>query len=307
MTQIVLETVNLSKSFGAKKAVDRLNLQVESGDIYGFLGPNGSGKTTTIRMLLNLIYPDEGQIAIHGHDVATDFLAAIRQVGAIVETPQFYNYLTGRQNLVQMANLVPDLPKTRIDEVLELVGLSKRSKDKVKTYSLGMKQRLGIARALLHRPSLVILDEPTNGLDPQGMIEVREMIARLAKDEGITFFISTHLLHEVEQVCNKVAIIQNGRLLAQGSVQGLLSTEHEVVRVCTSRPEAAKDLLGNLPFVKLVELSAEGLTVQLEKGSSAQLNLSLVSKNIPVEYLIPEHQSLEKFFLEMTKGGDQIV
>lgn len=307
MNQIVLETLHLSKSFGANKVVDDLNLQVESGDIYGFLGPNGSGKTTTIRLALHLIHPDDGRVLINGHDVQTDFTQAISQVGAIVETPQFYSYLSGRDNLRQMANLIPDLPKGRVDEVLELVGMSKRAADKVKTYSLGMRQRLGIARALLNNPRLVILDEPTNGLDPQGMIEVREMIAQLAAEQQITFFISTHLLHEVEQICNKVAILQRGKLLAQGKVHDLLNTENEVVEVCTPNPREAMAILLGLPFVKAMDPSARGFTAHLEKGHSAELNHRLIAQQIRVDYLIPQQQSLEKFFLELTKGGDQIA
>lgn len=307
MNQTILETVNLSKSFGTKKVVDDLHLQVESGDIYGFLGPNGSGKTTTIRLILHLIHPDQGQVLINGHDVQTDFIQAISQVGAIVETPQFYPYLSGRDNLQHMANLIPGLPKGRVEEVLELVGMSKRANDKVKTYSLGMKQRLGIARALLSNPKLVILDEPTNGLDPQGMTEVREMIARLAAEQQITFFISTHLLNEVEHICNKVAILQQGKLLAQGKVRDLLNTENEVVEVCTPAPRESMATLLGLPFVKAMDASSRGFTVHLEKGHSAELNRLLITNQIQVDYLIPQQQSLEKFFLELTKGGDQIA
>lgn len=307
MNQTILETVNLSKSFGTKKVVDDLHLQVESGDIYGFLGPNGSGKTTTIRLVLHLIHPDQGQVLINGHDVQTDFIQAISQVGAIVETPQFYPYLSGRDNLQHMANLIPGLLKGRVEEVLELVGMSKRANDKVKTYSLGMKQRLGIARALLSNPKLVILDEPTNGLDPQGMTEVREMIARLAAEQQITFFISTHLLNEVEHICNKVAILQQGKLLAQGKVRDLLNTENEVVEVCTPAPRESMATLLGLPFVKAMDASSRGFTVHLEKGHSAELNRLLITNQIQVDYLIPQQQSLEKFFLELTKGGDQIA
>lgn len=307
LKEIVLETRNLSKSFGDKLAVNNLNLQVEAGDIYGFLGPNGSGKTTTIRMVLNLIHPNQGEIILNGYDVHTDFKKAIAQVGAIVETPHFYTYLTGRQNLEQMAKLVPGCSKNRVDEVLRLVGLANRGKDKVKTYSLGMKQRLGLARALLNNPKLVILDEPTNGLDPQGMKEVRELITRLAKEEGITFFISTHLLYEVEQICNKVGILRRGTLLAHGQVQSLLNYEDEVVEVCTPSPEQVESLLSGISYVKAYELSKKGVQVRLEKGSSAKLNHLLVSKEITIDYLIPKNPSLENFFLEMTKGDEQIA
>lgn len=213
----VIEFVNLCKSFNGKKIIDNISFNVEEGDVFGFLGPNGSGKTTTIRMLVNLIYPNEGTIKINGYDLKSDFYKAIEKVGAIVETPRFYPYMSGRKNLQLMANLINNMPKGRVDEVLEIVGLSSRAKDKVKTYSLGMKQRLGIANALLNNPMLVILDEPTNGLDPQGMNEIRDLVCELASKKNITFFISTHLLHEVEQICNKVAILHHGKIVSQGS------------------------------------------------------------------------------------------
>ena len=168
-------------------------------------------------MPVNLIYPNEGTIKINGYDLKSDFYKAIEKVGAIVETPRFYPYMSGRKNLQLMANLINNMPKGRVDEVLEIVGLSSRAKDKVKTYSLGMKQRLGIANALLNNPMLVILDEPTNGLDPQGMKEIRDLVCELASKKNITFFISTHLLHEVEQICNKVAILHHGKIVSQGS------------------------------------------------------------------------------------------
>lgn len=307
MKQVVLETVNLRKAFRGKLAVADLNLQVEAGDVYGFLGPNGAGKTTTIKLLLNLIFPDQGHVLLNGYDIRENFKEAIAGVGAIVETPYFYLYLSGRENLLQMARLVPGLNPGRVDEVLEIVGMAGRAKDKVRTYSLGMKQRLGIALALLNNPQLIILDEPTNGLDPQGMMEVRELISRLATEEKITFFISTHLLHEVEQICNKVGILQQGRLLAQGSVAELLRTEYETVEICTSTPEKVSGLLRDLPFVKATDLSERGLLVQLDKGHSARLNHLLVTGGAMVDYLIPQSQSLEQFFLDLTKGDGQIA
>lgn len=223
--KVLLETNNLTKTFGTRTAVDRLSLRVEEGDIYGFLGRNGSGKTTTIRMITGLVYPDAGEVLIGGVDLRTNFKPAISQVGAIVENPVFYGYLSAYDNLCLMANLLPGITQKRVDEVLEMVGLRNRAKDKVRAYSLGMKQRLGIANALLGDPRLIILDEPTNGLDPQGMREIKEMIAQLASERGITFFISSHLLHEVEQICTKVGIVQDGRLLAEGKVASIVPPE----------------------------------------------------------------------------------
>lgn len=220
-SNVLLQTRNLTKSFGDRKIIDRLNLHVMKGDIYGFLGRNGQGKTTTIRLVTGLIFPDSGDVMIDGRHLRNDFKNAISNVGAIVESPSFYGYLSGYDNLKLMANLIPGIKKDRIDEVLDMVRLSHRAKDKVKTYSLGMKQRLGIANALLGSPKLIILDEPTNGLDPQGMKEIKEMIVQLAADRNITFFISSHLLHEVEQICNRVGIIDNGTLLCEATMDEL--------------------------------------------------------------------------------------
>jgi ABC-2 type transport system ATP-binding protein len=200
---MLIETNNLVKYFGKRKVIDNLSLSVAEGDIYGFLGPNGSGKTTTIRMLLGLVHPNSGTIKLSGYDIKTDFDKGIAQIGAIVENPSFYTYLSGYENLQLMANLHPGLPKGRIDEVLDTVRLKERANDKVRTYSLGMRQRLGIAMALLNSPKLVILDEPTNGLDPQGMKEVKDLILGLAKEMGISFFISTTNRRKSSAACRR--------------------------------------------------------------------------------------------------------
>ncbi len=233
ISNTLLETRNLTKSFRGRKIVDNLNLKVMKGDVYGFLGRNGQGKTTIIRMITGLIFPDSGDVMINGYNLKTDFKRAISQVGAIVESPTFYEYLSGYENLSLMANLVPSLDKSRIDEVLEIVRLTSRAKDKVKTYSLGMKQRLGIANALLNDPQLIILDEPTNGLDPQGMKEIKEMIVQLSSEKNITFFISSHLLHEMQQLCNRIGIINDGKLLVEGNVNELVgnSTENSLEKL----------------------------------------------------------------------------
>lgn len=221
-TKPLLETRKLTKSFQGKMIIDHLDLKINKGDVYGFLGRNGQGKTTTIRMLTGLIFPDSGEVEINGLHMKKDFKQAISQIGAIVENPTFYDYLSGYENLLLMVHLIPGIGKEKITEVLEIVGLTKRAKDKVSTYSLGMKQRLGIANALLNDPQLIILDEPTNGLDPQGMIEIKEMILQLSSEKGITFFISSHLLHEIGQICNRVGILNDGRLLAEGDVSELI-------------------------------------------------------------------------------------
>lgn len=304
---VLIETKNLNKFFGKRKVINNLNLCVEAGDIYGFLGPNGSGKTTTIRMLLGLIYPNEGQIFLNGFDIKTHLEKAIIEVGAIVENPSFYSYLSGYDNLRLMANLYPGLQMSRIEEVLAIVKLEDRAKDKVKTYSLGMKQRLGIAMALLNNPKLIILDEPTNGLDPQGMKEVKELIAQLATEKGITFFISSHLLNEVEQICSKVGVLKNGQLVAQGDVKELLTTKYEVVEVDTPDKDKAVSVLASIEFVKSVTPSEKGVLVEMDKGNSSKLNQLLISNGVEVNLLTQQSNSLEKFFFELTEGGEKNV
>lgn len=297
----VIEISNLSKSFGNKKIIDNIDLTVKEGDVFGFLGPNGSGKTTTIRMMLNLIHPDGGFIKINGYDLKRDFNKAINRVGAIVESPRFYPYLSGRKNLELMANLMDEVSRDRIDEVLELVSLTNRAGDKFKTYSLGMKQRLGIANALLNNPRIIILDEPTNGLDPNGMKEIRDLICELSTKEKITFFISTHLLHEVEQMCNKVAILHKGRILAKGVVEDLLNMDYETIEISTPLPKEALSLLQEHNYVKRAQESQKGIIAQIEKGYSAEINKYLVKNSINVKYLTPNNQSLEEFFIQLTK------
>lgn len=217
----LLETLGLTKRFGERTAVNGVGIRVEEGDIYGFLGSNGSGKTTVIRLATGLMHPDSGEVRIAGYDLKTDFKRAIGHVGAIVENPAFYPHLSAFDNLKLMANLIPGAGRRSVQQALETVGLQERAGDKVRSFSLGMRQRLGLAGALLHRPKLVILDEPTNGLDPQGMREIKELIVRL-RDEGMTFMLSSHLLNEVEQLCTRVGVVHRGRLLMEGKVEELL-------------------------------------------------------------------------------------
>ena len=300
----IIEVHNLSKSFKGKKIIEDISFNVKKGDIFGFLGPNGSGKTTTIRMLVNLIYPDGGHITIDGYDLRRDFKNAINVLGAIVETPKFYPYLSGRKNLELMANLSGNVSKGRVDEVLAEVGLKERSKDKVGTYSLGMKQRLGIANALLNNPKIVILDEPTNGLDPQGMKEIRDLVTNLAMEKNITFFISTHLLHEVEMICNRVAILNKGKIIATGKVKELLNINHEIIEVCTSQGEKSIDILNNLEYVKEINKSSRGIMLKIDKGYSYKINKILINNLVDVEYIIPNNQSLESYFINLINGEE---
>lgn len=303
----VLEVSNICKSFNGKKVINDISFKVEAGDVFGFLGPNGSGKTTAIRIILGLVHLDAGMVKINGYDIKKSFYKAIKHVGAIVENPSFHGYLSAYDNLMQIANLHPDVPVTRVNEILEYVGLKSRAKDIVKTYSLGMKQRLGIALALINEPTIVFLDEPTNGLDPQGIIEIRELITRLAEEQGITFFVTTHNLHEVEQVCNKVGILKMGRLIAQDYVTNLLYKDKEVINVYTDKTDQALKLLQNTQYVSSQEAVPYGFRIKLDKGFSGELNKLMVENNIKVDYIIPENQTLEQFFIELTGGENKDV
>ncbi|MBO8172560.1 MAG: ABC transporter ATP-binding protein [Bacillaceae bacterium] len=302
-----LDVQDLHKSFGDKHVIRGVSFRVEHGDIFGFLGPNGSGKTTLIRMILNLVHPDRGRVLINGYDTRTRFLQAIASVGAVVESPSLYLHLTARQNLKLIANLHPELPVERIDEILDLVGLSGRGDEKVKNYSLGMKQRLGIAQALIHNPNLVFLDEPTNGIDPQGVIEIRELITRLARDHGITFFITTHQLHEVEQICNRVAILKNGHVIEEGFVEDLLNREEDEVEVVTRDRDRAMAIIEKQPYVKDVSRASDRLKVRVEQGTTGQLNRELITQGITVDYLVPVRTTLEHYFIERTEGEAHAV
>ena len=307
--EYVLEVSNLKKKYGNKTVVKNIDLNISKGDVFGFLGPNGAGKTTTIRMILGLIKIDGGSVIVNGYNMKNNFCNAIEKIGAVVETPRFYEYLSAYKNLKQIANIHENVVDEKIKEVLEMVGLSKRQNEKVKNYSLGMKQRLGIARALLNNPQLVILDEPTNGLDPQGMKEVREMISELATKKDITFLISTHLLNEVEQICNRVAILNEGEIVIEGAVNDLLNRENETIEIYTENKdkELVKKYIKSLDYAECVSVTSKGIIIEVVKGYTSKLNSYLISKNVEVSYLIPRNESLEDYFIEITKGGEQIA
>jgi ABC-2 type transport system ATP-binding protein len=220
-TDVVLSAERLAKRYGDREVVTDATFQLHRGEVFGFLGPNGAGKTTTIRMLVGLVKPTRGRVVIDGHDVAREFEAAMRRVGCIVETPDLYPFLTGRENLEHFARMIGDGAERRIDELAALVNMSGRLDDTVRTYSLGMRQRVGIAQALLSDPSVLILDEPTNGLDPAGIRNMRGLIRHLAKDRGLAVFVSSHLLGEIERTCDRVAIVHRGETLASGLLSEL--------------------------------------------------------------------------------------
>lgn len=303
----VLKVTGLEKSYGKTKILKGIDLSIKKGDVYGFLGPNGAGKTTTIRSILGLIKKDKGKVYLNGYDADKYFKKAINKVGSVVETPRFYEHLSGYKNLKLMANLYDNVPKKRIYEVLELTGMFNRMHDKVSKYSLGMKQRLGIARALLNNPELILLDEPTNGLDPSGMKEVRELIIRLAQEEKITFMISSHLLHEVEMMCNRVGIIKNGEKIVEGEVEELINDSKEKVEIHTKNASKVLELMNEHEHFDIVDHQGHIIILESEKGKSKDLNKLLVERNIIVDYIIPKKNDLENIFINLTGGGDQIA
>ena len=300
---VVLATYGLTKSFGATLAVDHLDLTVRRGDVFGFLGPNGAGKTTTIRMIVGLIYPTSGYATVIDHQVPRDKIEALRHIGGFVEVPAFYGNMSARRNLRLMGGLNAQVDEKRIAEVLDIVGLSERADSKVGDYSHGMKQRLGIANALINHPELVILDEPTSGLDPQGMKDVRELVRELGKD-GTTVFLSSHLLHEVEQVCNRAVIINRGRVVIEGPVSEL-HPEHSSVKLLTSDQGKARDVVAALVGAQQVTVDEEYLIVEAGDGAVREMVGRLVAAGVGVDAVIPaREQGLEDFFLGLTQSSD---
>lgn len=300
--ELVIEIKNLSKNFKELKAVDNLNINVFKGDVFGFLGPNGAGKSTTIRMLLTLIKPSSGSIKILGKNLFKERLSILRNVGAIVEKPDFYGYLSAYKNLEILSRISGhDIPQKRIMEVLELVGLAGRYKSKVKTFSHGMKQRLGIAQALLHDPDLIILDEPTTGLDPMGMKEIRDLIIHLSRDLKKTVFLSSHILYEVEQVANRMIIINKGTARVEGEVKELLNSSHLTVTFEVTNVEIAKSVLSNTSWASVMKDTANSkLEFTIDSNEVASLNRYLVENGIDVCSIIPT-RSLEEYFLKITE------
>ena len=298
----VIEVENLSKKFKELKAVDNLNFSVYRGDVFGFLGPNGAGKSTTIRMLLSLISPSEGNIKLFGNSLANHRKDILKRIGAIVEKPDFYGYLSAYKNLEILAKISgAEISSKKIMEVLELVGLDKRYKSKVKTFSHGMKQRLGLAQALLHNPELIILDEPTTGLDPQGMKEIRDLILYLSKEEKKTIFLSSHILYEVELVANRMIIINKGSARVEGKVEELLNANKLKVTFEIDDWEKTKTLISNTAWIDKFESNINGKVVFLLKPEEIHvLNKYLVDNNIAVSAVIPT-RSLEEYFLNITQ------
>jgi ABC-2 type transport system ATP-binding protein len=301
---IVMEIRNLTKRIGSKTIVDQLSFDVPRGEVFGFLGPNGAGKTTTIRMIMGLMSMSEGSVKVNGLDVKERFEDAMKLMGGIVENPEMYKYLTGYQNLKHFSRMHQGITAKRLNEVIELVGLQNRIHDKVKKYSLGMRQRLGVAQAIMHKPAVLILDEPTNGLDPAGIRELRDYLRKLAKDEGITVIVSSHLLSEMELMCDRVAVIQNGKLI---DVKHLNEMTQEVgagrVLIEVDQPMEAKNLLDRLFPDADVSVTGNGVSVHVEREQIPAVIEGLVKEGLRVYGAKADAKSLEDTFLEMTGSG----
>lgn len=300
----VLKIRNLSKKFNGHLVINSLNATIYEGDVFGFLGPNGAGKTTTIKMILGLIRCNSGEVYINGINAIENYKEAIKNVSAIVETPKFYENLCAYDNLKIIKNFYKEIPERRIIEVLEIVNLSKHLNKKIKHFSLGMKQRLGIASALITNPKIILLDEPTNGLDPHEIIEIRQLIKSLAKEEKVTFFICSHLLHEIELLCNRVAIISNGTIVIQGKVKDLLDNSKNIYEFRVSDKEKSKAITESFCGVIFDSFTHKGIIVELLERSPWELNKEFVMNDIKVNAIHKIGKSLEEYFIETVEGSE---
>jgi len=291
----------VSKRFGRVLAVDRLSLEVEPGHMVGFLGPNGAGKSTTLYMIPRLVRPSGGIIRVFGVDIWKDYKRAIRSVGITVESPAFYEYLSGRKNLELAARLLDHVSSGEIDEILGRIGLAERQHDRVRVYSTGMKQRLGIGRALLGHPRLLILDEPTNGMDPEGTQEVLSFLRERVRQEGLTIFLSSHLMSEVEEFCDTVFVINHGRLVASGRVKELLKPHERIVRVTFQGKVPDAEFIARHEQIRNAEPAAvDTVEFTLTRDDSAWLNQSLQQAGFRVSAIAPKQKTLKEFFLSIT-------
>lgn len=299
----VLELAHVHKFFGSRPVVKDVSFSVREGEIFGFLGPNGAGKTTTIKMILGLLSIDSGEIRIDGHDVEQEFESAMRAVSGIVENPDMYGYLSGYDNLLLQANACGVAP-SRVDEVVEMVGMQMRIRDKFKSYSLGMKQRLGVAQALLHNPKIMILDEPTNGLDPAGIKEFRDLLGRLAHENGLAVLVSSHILQEMQLMCDTVGIINRGQLLKVGGMSDLMGEDDTGVYRYTFQPmERAMALLREHLPERIVEQTETTVDLRVTEEELAIVNRRLMEQDVVITGLQPLHSSLEQRYMEITGGG----
>ncbi len=298
--EIILKCENLKKKFGKKEILKGVSLEANAGDILGFIGPNGAGKTTTIKLILGLQSITSGSVKINGYDIEKDFTQAIKKVGTIVESPDLYMYMSGYENLKIIANLYDGINKERIDEVIKLVGLENRIKDKVSKYSLGMRQRLGIAQAILHKPNLLVLDEPTNGLDPEGIKQVKDLIVKLAKEEKMAVLISSHNLLELESFCTKVTIIKNGEVVESTSMEEAKKLSKDTCyKIEVNDIEKAVEIIQE----QTEKIDDKNIKVHISKEKVPEIIEKLVKDNIKIYRVCEEEISLEDAFLKKTGGN----
>ena len=300
MQKVILRCENLKKNFGQREILKGVSLKLMEGDILGFIGPNGAGKTTTIKLMLGLQSITSGKVFINGYDIETDFTKAIENVGTIVESPDLYMYMSGYDNLKLVANLYKNVDKQRIDEIVKLVGLENRIKDKVSKYSLGMRQRLGIAQAILHKPKLLILDEPTNGLDPEGIKEVKTLLKKLAKQENMAILISSHNLAELDTFCNKICIIKNGEIVETNDID---TFKKDAKNNCYILEVEDSSVIGSIINYKMDILTEREVRVYIEKEDVPLLLKELILRNVKVYSASEENLSLEDAFLKKTGGN----
>jgi ABC-2 type transport system ATP-binding protein len=296
--QPIVELRQLSKTIGKKKIIDNLSLSLYPGQITGFLGPNGAGKTTTIRMIAGLMQPTSGEVVVEGQTLRDHFEETMSKVGVIVENPEMYKYMSGWKNLLHFARMNKTITKERITEVVEQVGMQKRIHEKVSTYSLGMRQRLGLAQALLHKPKFLILDEPTNGLDPAGIREFRAHLRKIAVEDGVSVLVSSHLLSEIELMCDRIAVIQNGKLI---DIREMNQKEEAHYFIEAQPAEQARELMATHGLT--LEVSGSGFITKVEQDRIPGIIQAMVAANIQVFAVQPYRQTLEDQFLEMTGGG----
>jgi ABC-2 type transport system ATP-binding protein len=299
--ETVLRTIGLTGTYGQRTVVDHLNLTVRHGEILGFLGANGAGKTTTIRMILSLVAPTSGRIELFGQDLAAHVSEVLPRVGALIETPALYLHANARQNLRAFGSVLGGVSEERIDEILELMSLRSAEKSRVQTFSLGMKQRLGIGIALLNDPDLLLLDEPTNGLDPMGVIEMRDLLRRLA-GEGKAILISSHILSEMQQICSNVAIIKQGRLIKEATIEELIAqSSHHELSIRVYRPNEALSVLRSQPWGRTARMLPDGMIVTgAPDNQPAALAQFLIHANFVAETIMPREFNLEQIFLDLT-------
>ncbi|MCR4776010.1 MAG: ABC transporter ATP-binding protein [Saccharofermentans sp.] len=305
--QLALSIKNITKIYGKKKAADHVSFDIQEGEIFGFLGPNGAGKTTVIKSILGFIFPDEGEVFINGYNTKKDYEKAMASVGGIVENPEMYVNLSARKNIEMYARIHGNIPKERIDEVINEVGLSGRSKDPIRKYSLGMKQRIGLAQAMVHKPKLLILDEPTNGLDPTGIHQLRDVLKKYAHEQGGAVMVSSHILSEMQLLCDRVGIINNGKLISvctMDELEKMNSASRYFIKV--SDTEKAKTLLESSENASDIDIKDGIISAEISEEDIASVVRLLVTGGVDISEVKKNESSLEEVFLQVTGGGIEI-